>query len=165
MKFEDIRENEDIFLDANIFIYHFGKLSLDCKSLLLRCSRREINGYTSYPVIAETLHRLMIAEAVRKGCISSKNPVKRLKANPDFVMNLTGYNDDAASIARMNITILGINQRIMDTSAHIRTTEGLLTNDSLAAAVMKESGISNFATNDDDFDHIGWLNVYKPSDL
>lgn len=91
--------------------------------------------------------------------------MKKLKANPGIVRNLSEYNNQAASISGMNIRILEITSRIMISSAHIRRTEGLLTNDSIAAAVMKEDKISNFATNDDDFDHIQWLNIYKPSDL
>lgn len=72
MTFDDLSENEQVFLDANIFIYHFGGLSTDCRNLLSRCAKGEIHGFTSHLVIAEVLHRLMIAEAVGKGHIGSK---------------------------------------------------------------------------------------------
>jgi predicted nucleic acid-binding protein len=52
-----------VFIDANIFIYHFGGCSLECKALLERCARRALLGYTSTPVLAEVLHRRMVAEA------------------------------------------------------------------------------------------------------
>jgi len=126
MTFDDLNENERVFLDANIFIYHFGGLSTDCRNLLTRCAKSEIYGFTSHLVIAEVLHRLMIAEAVGKGRIGPKNPVQKLKANPGIVKNLAEYNNQAASISGMNISILEISSRIMISSAHIRRTEGLL---------------------------------------
>lgn len=46
-----------------------------------------------------------------------------------------------------------------------RKTEGLLTNDSLLITPMKQAGLSKLATNDDDFDNIAWLDIYKPSDV
>ena len=39
MTFDDLHEGDRIFIDANIFVYHFGKLSEESKHLLLRCAR------------------------------------------------------------------------------------------------------------------------------
>ena len=33
------------------------------------------------------------------------------------------------------------------------------------AATMKQYNIDQLITNDDDFDNIEWINVYKPSDI
>ncbi|MGD0954649.1 MAG: PIN domain-containing protein [Methanotrichaceae archaeon] len=38
----------------------------------------------------------------------------------------------------------------------------LLTNDALNAATMKVNGITNIATNDNDFGRVDWLNIWKP---
>jgi hypothetical protein len=40
-----------VFIDANIFISHFGAQSLECKALLERCARRALLGYTSTSVV------------------------------------------------------------------------------------------------------------------
>jgi predicted nucleic acid-binding protein len=165
MTFDDVQEGEGIFIDANIFVYHFGELSVECKNLLSRCARGEIAGYTSTAILAEVLHRLMIAEAIEKGYISEKNPVKQLKGHPEIIKGLLTYTADVEKIAEMNITIFDLTEESIKTSAEIQQSEGLLTNDSLAVATMKNAGLSNFATNDNDFDHISWLNIYKPSDV
>ena len=56
MSLADLRDGDRVFIDANIFIYHFGGRSLECKALLEHCARRALLGYTSTPVLAEVLH-------------------------------------------------------------------------------------------------------------
>ena len=63
----NLRDGDRMFIDTNIFIYHFGGRSVQCKAFLERCARRELLGYTSTPVLAEVLHRRMVAEAIAKG--------------------------------------------------------------------------------------------------
>ena len=73
----ELRDGDRVFIDANIFIYHFGGRSPQCKTFLERCARREPLGYTATPVLAEVLHRLMVAEAITKGLVTSKTAVIR----------------------------------------------------------------------------------------
>ena len=40
-----------------------------------------------------------------------------------------------------------------------------MTNDSLALAAVDVFGIGALATNDNDFDAVPWLEIYKPTDL
>ena len=115
--------------------------------------------------MAEVLHRLMVAEAVRKGYVSQKNPIKKLKSHPEIIRELSEYIQDVKNVYAMNITILPLTPECIDESASIRQTEGLLTNDSLIITTMKNAGISKLATNDNDFDHINEISVYKPSDV
>lgn len=165
MTLDALQDGEKVFIDANIFVYHFGKLSTDCKKFLVRCCRGEVIAYTSTSIIAEVLHRLMIVEAVKKGYIPSKNPVKQLKRHPEIIKQLSDYNSDTATIQEMNIIILELTQRHIEQSATIRGTEGLLTNDSLILAAMQDADITNLATNDNDFTDVSWLKVYQPSDV
>ncbi len=73
MSLADLRDGDRVFIDANIFIYHFGGRSLECKALLERCARRDLLGYTSTPVLAEVLHRRMVAEAIAQGARYRQN--------------------------------------------------------------------------------------------
>jgi len=65
----------------------------------------------------------------------------------------------------MNIRIIALTNELINKSAKIRQSEGLLTNDSIVITAMKDLGLSNLVTNDSDFDHIKWIRVYKPADL
>jgi predicted nucleic acid-binding protein len=165
MKFDDLKRKDRVFIDANIFIYNFGGHSLECKEFLLKCAKNELKGNTSTLILAETLHRLMVGEAIDKRLITSKNPVQKLKQNPAIIKKLSIYNHNVQKIEEMNINILDLSLEIIHESAKIRNKEGLLTNDSLMAATMKQYNIDQLITNDDDFDNIEWINVYKPSDI
>ncbi len=165
MKFDDLKKGDNIFIDENIFVYNFGGQSNECKEVLLRSAKGELTGYTLTSILAEVLHRLMIAEAIEKDYISDKNPVKSLKRNPEVIKQLSTYIHNVNKISEMNIKIVELTNKFIKESSKIRRSEGLLTNDSIVAASMKNLGLKNLITNDSDFDHIKWLRIYKPSDL
>lgn len=161
----DLQAGDSVFIDANIFIYHFGGRSTQCKTFLERCARRELLGYTSTPILAEVLHRLMVAEALQKGLVRPKTAVNQLKEKPELVKQLTTYNENVSTIRQMNLTILGLTPDVLTKSEAIRKSEGLLTNDSFVVAFMRDSGLTKLATTDSDFERVSDLEVYKPSDL
>lgn len=161
----ELPDGDSVFIDANIFIYHFGGRSPECKAFLERCARRELLGYTATPVLAEVLHRLMVAEAIMKGLVTAKTAVRKLGETPALVKQLTQYQEDVSKISQMNITILALTSKIVQTSAEVRNSEGLLTNDSLIVACMRTQGLRKLATADGDFDQASGVDVYKPTDL
>ncbi|MGD0946115.1 MAG: PIN domain-containing protein [Candidatus Binatia bacterium] len=161
----DVQSGSSVFIDANIFIYHFGGESTDCRILLERCARRELQGYSSTSVLAEVLHRLMVAEAIQKELVTAKTAVRRLKSKPEVVRQLTKYNEDVGKIRQMNLTILPLTLDVLTKSEAVRREEGLLTNDSLVVAFMRDSGLSKLATTDGDFGGIDGLDVYRPADV
>lgn len=165
MTLAELQDGDRVFIDANIFIYHFGGRSHACKTFLERCARRELLGYTSTPVLAEVLHRRMVAEAIAKGLVTARTAVKKLGEAPEFVKQLTQYQADVDHIFQMNLTVLPLTHAIVAMSAEVRTSEGLLTNDSFVMAFMREQGITQLATANGDFDRVGSLFIYKPTDL
>ena len=165
MTLADLREGDSVFIDANVFIYHSGGRSVECKTLLERCARRELLGYTSTPVLAEVLHRLMVAEAVQKRLVTVKTAVKKLRGNPDLVRQLSQYHEDVSKIRQMNLVILSFTLEILSASEGVRKNDGLLTNDSFVVAFMHERGLTKLATANSDFDRVGGIKVYKPTDL
>lgn len=165
MTLAELRDGDSVFVDANIFIYHFGGHSLQCKAFLERCARRELRGYTATPVLAEVLHRLMVAEAIMKGLVTAKRAVRKLGETSDLVKQLTQYQEDVDKISQMNMTILALTSEIVQASAAVRKNEGLLTNDSLVVACMRTHGIRKLASANGDFDQVSGIEVYKPTDL
>jgi predicted nucleic acid-binding protein len=134
MRLADLRDGDSVFIDANIFIYHLGGRSVACKTLLERCARRELVGYTSTTILAEVVHRLMVAEAIQLGLVTSKTAVKRLKEDPDLVKRLSKYNEEVSKLTEINLVILSFTAEILMRSKEVRQREGLLTNDSLVVA-------------------------------
>ncbi len=84
----NISDESDVFLDANIFVYAFTGTSTECRNLLTRCAHEDVIGVTSYEVINEVTHRLMIYEAYQKGLVSQARAVD-LKRRPTLVPSLT----------------------------------------------------------------------------
>lgn len=66
MILNDLPPDALVFLDANIFVYHFSGVSLECRNLLKRVERGDIRAATGAHIILEVLHRLMTIEAVSK---------------------------------------------------------------------------------------------------
>ena len=165
MSLADLRDGDRVFIDANIFIYHFGGRSLECKAFLERCARRALLGYTSTSILAEVLHRRMVAEAIAQGLVTARTAVRRLGETPEVVKQLPQYQDDVSKIPHMHLTILPLTLDIVQASAEIRKSEGLLTNDSFVVACMREQGLTQLATTNGDFDRVGSITIYKPADL
>ena len=65
----------------------------------------------------------------------------------------------------MILTILNLTLNVVTASAEVRKGEGLLTNDSLVVAFRREQGLTKLATANGDFDRVGGIEVYKPTDL
>jgi predicted nucleic acid-binding protein len=165
MTLADVRDGERVFIDANIFVYHFGGRSLECKTLLERCTRRALFGYTSTPVLAEVLPRRMVAEAIATGLVTARTAVRKLGETPEMGKQLTQYQDDVGRIPHMRLTVLPLTLSIVQASGEVRKREGLLTNDSFVVAFMREQGLVHLATANGDFDRVSDIKIYKPADL
>jgi len=165
MRLDRVPAGTAIFLDANVFIYHFTGVSAQCTALLARCEAGRLQGSTGIHVLAEVAHRLMAIEAVRRGMVTPGNVAAKLRARPEIVSTLTEYQENLDTLLAIGIQILSLGPDDLVASAAIRRTTGLLTNDSLTVAVLQRERIGALATSDPDFQRVPSLRTYLPSDL
>lgn len=165
MKLTDIPEQAVVFIDANIFIYHFVGASLECKKFLSRCAQKEISGVTSSTVLAEVCHRLMIIEALKFGKIRPQKPLAQLQKKPHIVKGLAEYFIQVTNILSWKIQILSPSEDIVMRSQIFRRQFGLLTNDSFIPVFMADAGTVHLASADQAFGQIPRLQLYAPSDI
>ncbi len=151
-------------LDANIFIYAFGRQSVQCAQLLERCQDGNVRAVTTIEVVSEVCHRFMLLEAFENGIITRAS-APALRARADGIKNLARYWMLASRIFDLNIKVLALEEVRARRAQLLRITHGLLTNDSLIAAALQQERIQNLATSDRDFERVGWLTVYAPTDL
>ncbi len=151
-------------LDANIFIYAFGRQSVQCAQLLERCQDGNVHAVTTIEVVTEVCNRLMLLEAFENGIIT-RISVPALRAKAAGIKNLTRYWMLASRIFDLNIKVLRLDEARARRAHLLRTTHGLLTNDSLIAAALEQERIQNIASSDRDFERVEWLTVYAPTDL
>lgn len=165
MYLHETEQGQRIFIDANIFVYHFSQTSSfnkSCRGFLLRVESSEIHGFTSAAIVQEATHRLMMTEASAVIDAEVRNIPKYLKQNPDIAKRLTKHLSVPRKIADLNIEIIPTTLKTIEGSQFFKTEYGFLSNDALSLRVMKELDITAIASNDSDFKRVPWLNLYLP---
>jgi predicted nucleic acid-binding protein len=161
----NIPNGAQCFVDANIFYYHFvdtPPFSDECSDFLERIERSDVAGFTSTVAIAEATHKVMIMEAATLHSLNRAGLVPHLKRHPDLLSTLTHHKLVAATARRIGLHIETITLDLLESAAEISSQLCLLTNDSITIAVMKRIGLTDIATNDDDFDRLADIRVWKP---
>lgn len=108
----NIPKNSLVFVDSNIFIYHFcfspdSDISARCTEFFLRSLRDGIKMFTSTSIVAEVLHRAMLYEATEKFAIDPKGALGKLQKNPELAKKLTQYHGIPTKILEF-----GVNSRL-----------------------------------------------------
>ena len=165
MKLTEIKTDSEIFVDSNIFIYHFTGVSDECSDFLSRCERGDLIAMTTVNVILEVLHRLMMVEAVRKNLVKPPNVVKKLSKAPQKLKRLNEYFINTEKIQDMGITIKPLIFETIVKSHMVRLGSGLMVNDSVIIASMKQEGVKLLATNDKAFEKVDEIHVCTPEDI
>ena len=165
MTLADLEEGSAVFIDANVFIYHFAGASGECTALLERCETREVQGSTSSLVLAEVSHRLMMMEAVERKLVTSGNVVRKLARRPDVVRQLVRHEASIEAIPAMGIEITPLTEATILLGLRHQRRYGLLTNDSLIVASMQQQGVRRLATADQLLAVVDEIEVFVPTDL
>jgi predicted nucleic acid-binding protein len=163
---DSVPDGSDVLIDANVFIYGLTAKSGQCKALLERCSKEEVTGVTLFEVVHESTHRFMIGEAEQKGLfVGPERGAKYLSKHPEQVRILSDYWVNTVRLLALNILLLPMDNAVVQRAQTERVDAGLLTNDSLIVAAMKEYGISRIATNDRQFEAVAGISVFSPTDV
>jgi predicted nucleic acid-binding protein len=154
------------YLDATIFYYHLvdaPALSDDCSDLLKRIELGRVHGVTSSVAIAEATHKVMLADVVRQHGVDHQGLIARLKRHPELLDGLTNHHQVVATVRSLRLPVEAITLGLLTRGAELSIQRRLLTNDALTLAVMEKRGITILVTNDDDFDTVAGITVYKPT--
>jgi predicted nucleic acid-binding protein len=161
----DLPDGSACFIDANIVYYHFVEVqpfSNACTALLKRVASGQVVGYASAHVISEALHKIMLAEAAAKFGLNRAGLVNWLQRHQDRIGELSEFRLAAHEFAEMGISLLPMDITLFDEAAAQSAQYGLLTNDALVVALVQRHGLVNLVTNDDDFDRLSGLSIWKP---
>lgn len=161
----DLPDGVSCFVDANIFYYHFveaSPFSDACTDLLERAASRALVAYTSFHLLAEAMHKVMLAEAAAAFTLSRPSLVNWLQANRQRIGELREFRRVAEELGDLPVTCLPLPPTLLARAAEIAGRYSLLTNDAISLALMRDHGLTHLVTNDDDFDHVDDLHVWKP---
>lgn len=165
MKLVELKTGETVFIDANIFLYHFTGVSEECKEFLRRCEDRDLFGVTGLTILTEVCHFLMIAEAIKRKLIPSQKPTVYLQKKPQIIKGLSEYSGQVLSILSWGIRVINPSEDIMIRSQIFRSQFGLLTNDSFIPVYMQLANTDKLATNDQAFNRIPTIHTFSPHDI
>jgi predicted nucleic acid-binding protein len=166
MTFADIPAGVAVFLDANVFVYHFTvhpQFGAAATTLLERIENRDIHGVTSASVLADVFHRLMTLEAHDLLGWPMKGIAHRLKRHPKEVQNLARYRQALDGISQLGMQIVPVTGPFVSLAADVSRQYGLLCNDALIITVMRDQGLQHLASHDADFDRVPSIVRYAPT--
>jgi predicted nucleic acid-binding protein len=162
----DVPAGARVFIDANIFHYAIIPVPPFTDAVLVFVNRlraREFAGYASFQTLADAQHKTMLSLSAIQYSLTRPGLVGWLKNHPDQVRTLAGLTQAATMLRALPLNILPSDEAaLLLEAAAICRTHGLLTNDSLIVALMQRHGITHLATNDDDFDRVPGITVWKP---
>ena len=161
-----IPSQEKVLFDTNTFIYSaldhpvYGE---SCTQAFHRVESGVLEGYVPPIVLTELLHRLMIAEVIKKDCArNTKEVLKLLKEDKSIIPSLTICWDALDRVFAAGFVVLEDRSGIFKDILVVSRRYSLLSNDACIASFARAYGISNIATNDPDFECVAWLTVWKP---
>lgn len=153
-----------LFVDTNVLVYHFvenPRFSQECRSFLGRVVVGEVTAVSTDAVVADAVHKVMAEEARLRHSLDS-GAVRFLQRHPAEITKLAAFVEAARQIEWLPIRLLPVDLAIIRQAAELAKQHGLLTNDALIVALMERHGITHLATNDDDFDRLPGITVWKP---
>jgi len=166
MSLDDIPSGSLCVLDTNILIYAEQRASLQSERLMRRIEEQDVIGMLPQPVWQETMHRLMIIEGIMLGHIRGPNPARQLAEKPDVVKKLSIYRDKVRALVTLGLRFEACHESdLLGKALEIQERHGLLTNDSLIAAIALRIEADVLVSADTRFQAIKELRIYAPSDV
>ena len=166
MNLDDIPAGSLCVVDTNVLLYAEQGVSAQAQRFVRRCSNGELKGVIPQPVWQEFTHKLMLAEAMMRGLTSGSNPAARLGARPAAVRELTLYRGKVRALVDLGFTFEPCTRDdLLERAFALQKQHGLLTNDSVVAAVAQRLKAEALVTNDKAFQVIASPEVYAATDL
>lgn len=162
----NIPSGSSCFVDANIFFYHLTAATTDvvlsniCSEFLKRVEKAEVVAMTSTVAIAEAIHKVMLAEAKLR--YDPKHNAGRLQQQGHLIATLSEHKKVVELVRALKLHVEPLTLELLERAADFSIQHQLLTNDALTVAVMEKLGLTDIATNDEDFDSVTHLKVWKP---
>lgn len=161
----DLPDGAACFLDANILYYALvptADVSAACLSLLDRVIAGRISASVCVPVLSDVIHKVMMSEAAQLAGRDRSGMVGYLGKHPDIIKRLVEYPMAMERLGAVPMDILPVDDQFLHEAGRLAVQHGLLTSDAMIVALMERHAITHLVSNDDDFDSIQSITVWKP---
>ena len=153
------------FVDSNILYYSLVPTPVasdHCLKFLDRAISARIIVFVSVPALSDVIHKVMISEAAQIAGRDRAGMVGYLGKHPEIISRLVEYPKAMERLSVVPMNILPADEQLLRDASAIAVKHGLLTNDAMIVALMQRHQLTNLVTNDDDFDGVPGLSVWKP---
>jgi predicted nucleic acid-binding protein len=161
MEVKELPEGEEVFIDANVFIFHAlenSKYAESSTQFLERVEHGEVNAVTNVLVLNEVAFKILMAELSNYSEIFNIWVAKKLLKSKEIAEK--AYRPVRKYIAYLKglerLEVVGITPKIAFLSVELGERYGLLPSDSFHLATMKEFGKKFIVTDDEDFKRVEW---------
>lgn len=160
----ELPEGERCFVDANILYYCFVETptySDHSRAFLERVQLGDITALTDIRALSDCIHKTMLAEVSQHFGRTRDGLVGWLKQHPDALSELPKTVEVCHRLAQLRLIVLPRDISILSQAVLLAQSHQMLLNDASIVAQMQRHGISHLATNDDDFDRVPGITVWK----
>lgn len=161
----DLADGTACFVDSNILYYALVPtpgVSEQCRAFLERASRSDLSAAVSVPVLSDAIHKVMVSEVAQLAKCDRAGIIGYLGKHPEIITRLIEYPKAMQRLSAVPLTVLPVDADLLQDASQIAVRHGLLTNDSLILALMKRHELTHLVSNDDDFDRVPGITVWKP---
>lgn len=161
----DVPEGQRCFLDANILYYCFVEtppFSESCRKLLTRVQGGEVVALTDVRALGDCVHKVILAEVSHRFGRTRDRLIGWLKQHREALAYLPKTAQACGRLLQLRLSVVPNESAMLPTAVAIAQEHQLLLSDAGIIAQMQRHGIAHLATNDDDFDRIPGITVWKP---
>jgi len=161
----NVPDRTTCFVDANILYYHFvatPPFSEPCSDFLQRVADGLIKAFVSTHVLAEAIHKIMVAEAAAKFGLNRAGLVNWLQHHRMRITELELFREACFELLAIGLREIPMDAATLRSATDIAKQMGLLTNDAIIVALMQSHHIVNLVTNDEDFIAIPGITIWQP---
>ncbi len=137
-------------------------LSEPSTAFLERVATGKLEAHTSIHVLSEAIHKIMLAEAARRFARERAGLVNWLHRHPERIAELSEFRQAASELVEVGLKLLTADSTDLIAASLLSSEMGLLTNDAIIIALMRRYSLRHLITNDDDFDGVPGITVWKP---
>ncbi len=161
----DLPDGTACFIDSTILYYALVPTlgaSEHCLRFLDRVMAGDLSISVSVPVLSDTVHKVMISEVAQLTGRDRAGLIGYLNHHPEIIARLVEYPVAMERLSIVPMNVLPVDASLLREAMRLGVQHRLLTNDALIVAMMQRHGLTHLATNDDDFDPVPGLTVWKP---
>ena len=113
-------------------------------------------------MVAEAIHKVMLAEAIQQHQLDHRGLAHRLQRQRELIAGLNEHRKVPALIKTLAMHVEPVTLDILERTTFLSAEHRLLTNNAVTIAIMDRLGLVHLATNDNNFDSISHLSIWKP---